>query len=379
MSARRQKKPSRKAQPRRAAISIVIPVYNLEFYIERCLQSVRAQTLKTIEVLIVDDGSTDDSPMLVDEFSEGDTRFKVFHKKNGGHGSACNFGIEHATGEYVMILDGDDYLDRTTCTEMYRKAIDHDADMVMGNLKYHLMGGNKDVFRPIDIRDERLLTRTDRKKLFDNWATPCARIYRREMFDDAQVRLLPGIIFADVNFAPKTFYAARRIYYVNKEYYNYDVTRPTQSMKQTDKKILNVIPSLRDMLQFYKDKGAFSTWQSELVGYTLRHVVSWTDKIRTLSGYSQVDAMAELFAVLDDFFGDSWLGAPLTKVAGERRAKLIRYARKVGYKPLAWSWKMRHSVWQLDEHLEGFINFPFRKYQDLKMRVKTNIVERLTY
>lgn len=361
------------------AISIIVPVYNLEFYVERCLDSLAAQTLEDIEILVVDDGSTDDSVKLVDEYGRSDPRFKIFHKANGGHGAACNYGIERATGEYVMIVDGDDFLDEDTCEFMYGRAVKHSADLLMGNMKYFLMGGRTDTFRPIDIEGERLLSEADRAKLFSNWATPCARIYRRTMFEDKAVRFLPRIIFADVNFAPKSIYAAERIYYVNRELYNYDVTRPTQSMKQTDRKILNVVPSLRDMLDFYRRKYAFRAYENELRLYTLRHVVSWTDKVKNLQGYSKEAALSELFGVLDEFFGDSWLGQPLVNEIGSRRATLVRYARRFDYKPLVWSWDMKHGTWAVDERIERTLRWPLNKYNNLKSRVRNTMLDKLTF
>lgn len=362
-----------------AAISVIVPVYNLEFYIERCLKSLAAQTLENIEVLIVDDGSTDDTPMLVREFARMDPRFVVHTKANGGHGSACNYGIERATGEYVMIVDGDDFLDEDTCEFMYEKAVDVDADLLMGNMKYFLLGGKTDVFKPIEIETERLLDERDRAKLFHQWATPCARIYKRTMFDDEAVRFLPRIIFADVNFAPKTILAAERIYYVNRELYNYDVTRPTQSMKQTDRKVLNVIPSLRDMLDFFKRKYAFRAYEAELMHYTIRHCVSWMDRIRTLHGYSQEAAVRELFTVLDDYFGDAWLGEPLEAYCGRRRAFLIRRARVLKYAPLVWSWKARTAAWRIDDRVERALSVPLNRYQRVKHALKTRLIERLTF
>lgn len=361
------------------AISIVVPVYNLEFYIERCLDSLAGQTLEDIEVLCLDDGSSDDSSAIIDEYAARDPRFKALHKANGGHGSACNYGIARARGEYVMIVDGDDFLDADTCEFMYRKAVEQDADLLMGNLKYFLLGGRIDYFRPIEIETERLLTEADRAQLFAQWATPCARIYRRRLFEDPALRFLPRIIFADVNFAPKSYFAAQRIYYVNRDLYNYDVTRPTQSMKQTDKKILNVVPALRDMLDFYKAKHAFRAYEQELMLYTLRHVISWTDKVRTLSGYSKEAAIAELFSVLDSYFGGAWLGKPLEAQVGRRRALLVRQARRLKYAPLTWSWELRDRAWSFDERFEKALSAPLRKYQALKGRVKQKLLEKVTY
>ncbi len=92
-----------------AKVSVVVPVYNVEKYLERCIESIRNQTLEDIEIILVDDGSPDNCPKICDGFAEKDSRIKVIHKKNGGLSSARNAGIYAATGEYIGYIDSDDY------------------------------------------------------------------------------------------------------------------------------------------------------------------------------------------------------------------------------------------------------------------------------
>ena len=92
-------------------ISVIIPVYNVEKYLRECLDSVINQTLADIEIILVDDGSPDNCPQICDEYALKDNRIKVIHKENGGYGSAMNVGLEKATGEYIGIVEPDDYID----------------------------------------------------------------------------------------------------------------------------------------------------------------------------------------------------------------------------------------------------------------------------
>jgi glycosyltransferase involved in cell wall biosynthesis len=360
-------------------ISIVVPVYNLELYVERCLESLVTQTLQDIEVLVVDDGGTDDSQYIIREYAERyPAIIRAFTKVNGGHGSACNYGIDRAQGEYVMIVDGDDFLDPDTCEFMYAKARETQADMLMGNLRY-IFTGHTEPYRPIPLEGEKLLDETDWSNLFRNWATPCGRMYKRELFADPHLRFLPGILFADVNFSPKTYAACERIYYVNRELYNYDVTRPTQSLKQTDKRILNVVPALRDMLAFYKEKGLFEECQFELMQYCVRHVVAWLEKVKTLHGYSRQQAIAELFAVLDDHFGVAWIKAgTLAEVAGRRRGYLLRAARQVGYAPVLWSWELPRVKSAVDARAERVLNLPLHGYRKVRGVLDRKVLDRFS-
>lgn len=173
-------------------VSVVVPVYNLEFYIDRCLRSLENQTLQDIEVLVVNDGGTDDSQLIIDEYvARRPDIFKPHIKTNGGHGAACNYGIDRATGEYIAIVDGDDFLDADSLEFMYEKARVTGADLLIGNLLYCYTGSTAP-FKPLPFEGERELGREDRDLLYKNWATPCGRLYHRSIFADPDVRLLAG-------------------------------------------------------------------------------------------------------------------------------------------------------------------------------------------
>ena len=100
-------------------ISVIIPVYNVQKYLERCLQSVADQDYQNIEVLVIDDGSTDQSRTICDQWAEKDTRFSIYHKKNGGLSDARNYGLDRCVGEYISFVDSDDYLEPTCISYLY--------------------------------------------------------------------------------------------------------------------------------------------------------------------------------------------------------------------------------------------------------------------
>lgn len=114
-----------------ALISVVIPVYNVSKYLDRCLQSVVNQTYTNLEIILVDDGSTDSCPAMCDEWARRDRRISVIHKKNAGLGMARNTGIEHATGQYICFFDSDDYIELTTIEHAVRLAEEEQSDIVV--------------------------------------------------------------------------------------------------------------------------------------------------------------------------------------------------------------------------------------------------------
>ena len=115
-------------------VSIIVPVYNVENYLEKCLNSLVAQTLQEIEIVVVNDGSTDNSQAIIQDFqSRFPDKIKTFQKQNGGLSDARNFGLKHSSGEFIGFVDSDDYVSETMFEEMYTLAKVHQAQMVICN------------------------------------------------------------------------------------------------------------------------------------------------------------------------------------------------------------------------------------------------------
>ena len=123
-------------------ISIIVPVYNIQEYVPKCIESLCSQTYKNIEIILVDDGSTDHSGAICDQYAQKDARIKVVHKENGGQTSARLAGAEIASGDYVLSVDGDDWVDITRVEQLVNNGIQSDADMIYMNGLYRVYGDN---------------------------------------------------------------------------------------------------------------------------------------------------------------------------------------------------------------------------------------------
>lgn len=115
-------------------VSIIVPVYNVENYLDECVNSLINQTMKEIQIILVDDGSTDKSGKIADRYAALDSRILALHKINGGQSSARNLGLKYASGEYVLYVDSDDYIIPETCQVLYTKAREQDADIIHGDI-----------------------------------------------------------------------------------------------------------------------------------------------------------------------------------------------------------------------------------------------------
>jgi hypothetical protein len=360
------------------ALSVIVAVYNLERYVARCLSSLQAQSCGDLEVVVVDDGSTDGSEAAAAPFLS-DARFRWVRQANGGYGAALARGLSEARGRWVAFVDGDDFVPAAGLSTLLEAAGRSGAELVLGNLKYEAGApGHPERFIPLDAPGETLLEGPARARLLERAATPCGRLYLRSLFDDPALRMRPGILFGDVGFVPKTLQAARAVHYVPVDTYHYDVGRPGQSIQQTNARVLDVVASLDDMVDYFEQRGALDAWRAPLEAYALRHVLSWLGKVQRLGDMPREEGLARLFSVLDRRFGDGWTGWPLEREVGLRRALLLRGARKWGYRPLAGMWRAREWVDAAEGQLPPGLR-AVRAWERLASTLRHGLLDRLTF
>ena len=182
-------------------VSVIIPVYNVEKTLPRCIDSVIGQSLKDIEIILVDDGSPDKSPEICDEYRCKDSRIKVFHKPNEGLGYTRNYGIERAQGEYVAFVDSDDYIASDMLDKLYNTAIKEDADVVYGGYYRVINGEIRQGSHPIqnrikwrgkeEIKDlllDCVSSKPEESEDSKYGATCCKGIYKRAILKDNDIR-----------------------------------------------------------------------------------------------------------------------------------------------------------------------------------------------
>lgn len=179
-------------------VSIIIPIYNVENYLEDCVESVKKQTYKNVEIILVDDGSTDNSGEICDKYEKLDERIKVFHKSNGGLSDARNVGIEKATGQFICFLDSDDMLSMCAIEEQLNACLKSDADICIGGLKKFSDSLPQDICNK-DMKDTIILDKieTTRRMLLHNGFghEACGKLYKKELWKDE--RFPKGKLYED--------------------------------------------------------------------------------------------------------------------------------------------------------------------------------------
>lgn len=169
-----------------AAISVIVPVYNVEGLLSKCVESILNQTFKNFEILLIDDGSKDKSGDICEEFAKKDSRVKVYHKKNGGLSSARNYGMRYAEGEYYTFIDSDDFIDETMLKILYENIIENNVDLSITGVRDIYEGKTS-----VDVKRERMLLSSEETlklmlmgKKINVYAV--SKLYKKTIFDDLE-------------------------------------------------------------------------------------------------------------------------------------------------------------------------------------------------
>lgn len=208
-------------------ISIIIPVYNVENYLENCIKSVIQQTYKKLEIILVDDGSTDKSGSICDEYKKMDKRIKAIHKINGGLSDARNCGIDIASGKYITFIDSDDYIDTNYIEYLYKLISVNDADLASCTYKFVDEKNNIISKSEKDSQVETVETKDKMKSFFRNKnfdTTAWGKLYKAELFINSDIRYPIGKYHEDVFTTYLLVDKAKRIVIGNEQLYNYRIT-----------------------------------------------------------------------------------------------------------------------------------------------------------
>lgn len=238
-------------------VSIIIPVYNVEEYIEQCLQSIINQTYKNIEIIIVNDGSPDKSGLIIEKYSKKDSRIKVINKENGGLSSARNSGILKASGEYVLHVDGDDYIDRKAVEMLLKKAEETQADIVIGDVLLVFENSKNEVWVDSTLREIEVVNGIDylEQQYFVGKARNCIwnKLIRRNLYTDYNISHPENISLGeDSGTLPALLLHARKVAKIN-HIVSFYRQNPNSMMNQNNKKILQYKSAISQVKQHFKD------------------------------------------------------------------------------------------------------------------------------
>lgn len=256
-------------------MSVIVPIYNVEEYLPNCIDSLLNQKNLSLEIILVNDGSTDNSGLIANQYANRYEGIKVIHQENGGASAARNAGLKIAQGEYIAFIDSDDWVNQDSLGKLYQKAIEYQADVLMGNtMKYYREGVMLDAlfFQPIpkDVFEilmpgKAIFVRLSKVHAYP--PTPCNYIYRRNYLDKIQARFEEGIMYEDELWCPIFFYHAKKFIVVDIDFYNYrqregsvmHASNRRQRMKALFR-VSDLLVKFAEHLDFSEEDREFKSW-----------------------------------------------------------------------------------------------------------------------
>ncbi|WP_180272735.1 glycosyltransferase family 2 protein [Konateibacter massiliensis] len=248
-------------------ISVVVPVYNVENYIRRCVDSILRQSYSNLEIILVDDESPDNCPNICDEYAKSDARLKVIHQKNAGLSGARNAGIEIAKGEFIAFVDSDDFLAEDFIETLYKAVADTDSDIAICKYEYVKDGcmtqshkpGERQVYSNIQTIEN--MYSPDGAFFVVAWN----KLYRRDLF--TSIRYPKGRIHEDEATTHKLYYEAKQTVFVDRFLYGYFVDGESITRKKFNRNRLDWAWSVEQRLDFLEEKGLHNILPTAIRAY----------------------------------------------------------------------------------------------------------------
>lgn len=275
-------------------ISVIVPIYGVEKYICKCINSICNQTLKDIEIILIDDGGKDNCPNIIDEFARKDERIRVIHKTNKGYGHSCNTGLTIATGDYIAIVEPDDFIDCSMYEDLLRVAEQSSSDIVKSSYYENIETPELCVCRKIHWENNILsystyFTIKEFPQFLSCHPSIWSCIYRRKFLEQNKIKFIeaPGAGWTDNLFQVQTLCLAKKINFTNNAYYHYrrQTANPSEEIKDY------VIPFARseEIFQWLHesnviDVGILAHIYKRTINYI--HIVARMNKISNLSDCS---------------------------------------------------------------------------------------------
>lgn len=230
-------------------ISIIVPIYNAEKFIEKCIESLLNQTKKELEFILINDGSTDNTESLIKKYQ--DKRIKYFKNKNQGIGKTRNFGISKATGKYLMFIDSDDYITPNACEELYLKAKTSKAEIVVCDFYKIFDDGREeqiklDSFKTTSLKDNPNI-------LIDINLAPWNKLYKTSLIKDNNIKFVEGIKYEDAPFVAEALDKANKIAKLDK-YLNYYVIHGNSETTVRDERVFDILKIVNLIRKYFKHK-----------------------------------------------------------------------------------------------------------------------------
>ena len=237
-------------------VSVIVPIYNVEKYLEKCINSLLSQTLEDIQIILVNDGSKDNSGNIAREYEKNNKDRVIYvEKENGGLSDARNYGLKYANGDFIAFLDSDDYIEKNAYEEMYNKAIEENADYVECDFIWEF---------PNKIRVDKQYPYKNKKEML-SFVRVVAwnKLIKRQLIIDNNLEFPKGLRYEDVEFTYKLIPFINKFAYVDKPFIHY-VQREGSIANVQNERTAEIFTVLDNVIEFYKKNNIYEEYRDEL-------------------------------------------------------------------------------------------------------------------
>jgi glycosyltransferase, group 2 family protein len=237
-------------------VSVIVPIYNVEKYLEKCINSLLSQTLEDIQIILVNDGSKDNSGNIAKEYEKNNKDRVIYvEKENGGLSDARNYGLKYATGDFIAFLDSDDYIEKNAYEEMYNKVIEENADYVECDFIWEF---------PNKIRVDKQYPYKNKKEML-SFVRVVAwnKLIKRQLITDNNLEFPKGLRYEDVEFTYKLIPFINKFAYVDKPFIHY-VQRKGSIANVQNERTAEIFTVLDNVIEFYKKNNIYEKYRDEL-------------------------------------------------------------------------------------------------------------------
>lgn len=269
------------------SVSVIIPIFNGEKFLKKCLDSICKQTLDNIEIICINDGSTDNTLSILEKYSSKDQRIKIISTENNGQGSARNAALNCAEGEYIAFVDADDWIDHDALDLLYNDAKSRNLDLLfyqmMNYMDYSKDYVETDLYNHVCFEkngiDENIIFNSNDTKdfLFEIPVCPVSKLYRRDFLEEHNLRFTEGMFFEDNDFFYKLYFKCQKAGFLKKHLY-YRRRHKDSVTQIIDKRKFDIIYAANDILDVFKANGMYDVCKKDVINHTFLMVVEWFKK-----------------------------------------------------------------------------------------------------
>ena len=279
-------------------LSVIVPVYNVEKYLDKCLNSLAGQNIDDYEIIVVNDGTKDNSQNIIDKYTKEYPFVKSYIKENGGLSSARNYGVKYASGEYITFLDSDDYVEHDTYKNMLDIAYKDNLDLVVSDLEYVWEDNSKEPFIKDGINK---VSDNDLKNLFLSPLFSWNKMYKKELFDKLNCEYPVGLWYEDIPVTLKFFSSIENVGYYKHASYHY-LQRSTSILGSSyNEKMHDIFTIFEGVLKDFKDRNVYDKYYDELEYLFIEHFLVY-GAFRFLRTDHYKELMTKAFKFVKEYF-----------------------------------------------------------------------------